>query len=328
MSGDTGRRVVFFGMDGAFSTVPLRALAASGLRPELVVEGVESKDTRHGPTFVRLPAKPGWARRVFRRGRGRSISPTGSSHALTAIAHELGIDVIRTSDAGAVRARAAIHGVEPDALIVAGFPRLLPPSVLQLASRGGLNVHPGRLPAERGPSPLFWALKAGRTRIGFAVHVLDEGEDTGDVVANGEVDFTPGLEGQAILHQCANAAAPILLRCVRDLLAGDLVRMKQPRVGAGRCPRPTFRDGRIDPDLPAEGVYAFVSGCARAYPLFAECGGDRFFIRGAASYDPEETLPCEYALTGDRLLMRCRPGTVELELEEDGALFGDEYGEP
>ena len=178
---------------------------------------------------------------------------------------------------------------------------------------------------QRGPAPLFWALRDGQTKLGFAIHILDEGEDTGDVVAAGEYEVSPGMEGPEILLRCAWAAAPHLIRSVRGLVAGDLVRTAQPKAPTKRCPRPKFRDGQIDPSRSAQDVFTFVAGCAKAYSLFVEIAADRFFVRRAVSFDLSARLPCEYLLTGDVLLLRCDPGVVELELKRDGALFSAEY---
>jgi methionyl-tRNA formyltransferase len=253
------------------------------------------------------------------------FDPEPQPSELVALAHELGIDVAQTRDANGPRVRRWLRAVAPDAYVVCGFPHLLGPEVLGLARRGGLNLHPGRLPADRGPAPLFWALKAGRTTVGWTLHVLERGEDAGDVVASGEVSFAPGARGMDVLEQVALSATPALVKSLRGLLDGDLVRTPQPPPSGPRGPRPGFRDGRIDPGRPAQAVFTFVAGCAGRYPLFVESAGDRFFVADALSYDTDGQLAFEYALTGDRLLLRCDPGVVELLLREDGALFSPDY---
>lgn len=315
------RSIVFFGLDGRFSTQLLQALARSDLSPLLVVRGEPEPKTLRGPFVRALPARTPPLKKLF----GRKSKGERGAYDLVKAAHGLGIDVLETSDPGTPQVRAQIQKLLPEAFVVAGFHRLLPRSVLELARLGGLNVHPGALPEERGPAPLFWALKEGRTRLFFSIHVLDEGEDTGDVVRRGELRFTPGLDGQTILGKCAEAAAPHLIAALRDLLAGQIVRTPQRRGVHTRKPRPEFRDGRIDPGRTAEEVFTFVAGCASAYPLFAECGGDRFFIKGALSYELEGRMVAEYVLTGEKMLLRCTPGIVELELKADGALFSSEY---
>jgi methionyl-tRNA formyltransferase len=174
---------------------------------------------------------------------------------------------------------------------------------------------------------VFWALREGRTELGFAIHILEEGEDRGDLVASGRYQIEPGTEIQEVYRRCAQAAAPQLLRAVRGCRAGELVRTPQPKEGAGRCPRPTFRDGRIEPGRPAEQVFGFVAGCAKDFSLFVEIAGDRFFVKRARSFDPRRTLPSEYVLDGETLFLACDPGVVVLELKPGGALFSAEYDE-
>lgn len=321
--------LVFFGMHGAYSATALRALVASGLVPALVIVGVEAPKGARGPVVRAHPAAPGWwDRHVFARRPRTNAERPGD---LVAIAHGLGVDAIETSDPDAVRVRAAIVGAAPELFVVAGFPRLLSPRVLALAPRGGLNVHPGALPAERGPAPLFWALREGRAladgraRLAWTIHVLDAGEDSGDVVAHGHVDVTPGTPGREILRRLAEAASAPLVRAVRALRAGDLVRVPQDPTRAARRPRPRFRDGAIDATRRAVEVYTFVAACAEDYALFVESAGDRFFVRAARSYAADVALPSEYLLTGDVLLLGALDGIVELELRPDGALFSATY---
>lgn len=323
-------RLVFFGLPGGFSTIPLEALARAGYPPVLVVQGKERIPGALRPTVQRLSARRGLLARVQDRLRGETAPPpieaTGPD--LVGLASRLGVEVLETSHANDPAVQQALADARPDAYVVAGFSHLLSAKTLSIPARGGLNLHPGALPEERGPAPLFWALKEGRSRLTWTIHVLDAGEDSGDVVTSGEVDVTPGDDGQAMLRTLATAAAPAMTRAVRALMAGDLVRMPQPDRPVERRRRPRFSDGRIDPNRTAVEVYTFAAGCARAYSLFVEVAQDRFFIRRAVGYDPDARPDFEWFLTGDRLLLRCRPGMVELELKEGGALFSAEYDDP
>lgn len=316
----------FFGMHGTYSATLLRALIAAQLRPCLVVVGVDRPPTQRGALVRPVFARPTfWQRLLGHTDGGRPVDAGVVD--LVEIAHGAAIDVLVTSDPDVVSARAAVHGANPQAFVVAGFPRLLSPRVLELAPRGGLNVHPGRLPAERGPAPVFWALKAGRTRLGVTVHVLDAGEDSGDVVSSAEFSIEPGTDGLDVHRRAAHAAAPLLVRALRGLLAGELVRVPQARSGVARCPRPTFRDGLVDASKRAVEIYTFVAACARHYSLFVESAGDRFFVRGAVGYEVGGSLPSEYIVSGNVLLLRCADGVVELELKPEGAVFSATYTE-
>lgn len=319
-------RVVFFGVDGAFSRISLAALVDAGLRPSLVIHGRERSPG--APVLRRWPASPTPVARFIARTEellGRGLA-AGSSD-LAQAAHALGLEVWSTTQAHHPTLLEVLRSTRPEVLVVAGFSHLLKPAVLDLAERGGLNLHPGHLPAERGPAPVYWALKAGRTHFGWTVHRLDPGEDSGEVVAVGELSVEPGTTGHSIHERLAEAGAPALVAATRALLDGTLVSTPQTSVGARRCPRPTLADRRIDQGQSAEAVYVFVSGCAPSHRLWAEVAGDRFFVAQAIGYDPEARLDYDFVLLGDRLLLRCQPGVVELELTRDGAIFSAEYSE-
>lgn len=319
-------RLVYFGLPGAFSTVPLKALCHAGYAPTLVVQGTEPvKGALRAPVEV-LRARPGLIQKVQDTFRKKPERPK-YQHDLVKTAQELGIDVLSTPNANDSKVLAKLEDVAPDAYVICGFPHLLSRRALAIPSRGGLNLHPGALPEERGAAPLFWALKSGKTEVHWTIHVLDEGEDSGDVVVSGQTDFEPGLLGQEILTRVATSAAPHLVRALRAMMGGDLVRMPQGECEAGRKRRPAFKDGRLDTKLSALQVYTFAAACAETYSLWAECAGDRFFIQRALSYDPEAKPDFEWFLSGDRLMLRCDPGIVELQLKEHGALFSAEYDE-
>jgi len=325
-------KIVFFGIDSLFSGILLQALVRSELKPLLVVDGIEHPQHRRSAIFRNYPCQIHGLTKIGRSlGLNRAHKPTDKSTSdanLVELAHAANIDALVVSDVDALRFRAKIQSLQPDFFVVAGFPSLLSSNVLALAGREGLNVHPGKLPSQRGPAPLFWALKSGASHIAYTVHILDDGEDTGDIVGEGDFELQPGLHGRDIHKQCALAASPHLVRSARALWAGDLVRTKQSRIGVARCPRPEYRDNLLDPTISAEQVYSFVCACIDAYPIFAECGGDRFFIKAAHGYSMDDDLPCEFMLSGDELLLRCQPGVVRLSLKPNGgAVFSSEYRE-
>lgn len=73
--------------------------------------------------------------------------------------------------------------LEPDAGCIASFPRLLPERIFGRFRLGVLNYHPSLLPAYRGPLPLLWQYFFEEPQMGVSVHLIDAGEDTGDIVA-------------------------------------------------------------------------------------------------------------------------------------------------
>ena len=88
---------------------------------------------------------------------------------------------------------------EADLVILSGFMRLLPPRVVEALSPALLNTHPAYLPEFPGAHAVRDALAAGVTETGASVIVVDNGVDTGPVVAQRRVPVLPS-DTEARLH--------------------------------------------------------------------------------------------------------------------------------
>jgi methionyl-tRNA formyltransferase len=122
----------------------------------------------------------------------------------------------------------ALAGYRPDLLVIYGFNWILPPAVFGLPRFGAINIHTSLLPRYRGPAPVLWAIRHGDPDIGVTVHRIDEGIDTGPILAQRggiplDDDITP--------DRLRSRLAPV----VRDLLATALARVAS---GAPGRPQP------------------------------------------------------------------------------------------
>jgi phosphoribosylglycinamide formyltransferase-1 len=88
---------------------------------------------------------------------------------------------------------------EPDLVVCAGFMRLLGRPVLERFPSRVVNTHPALLPAFPGAHAVADALAYGVKVTGVTVHLVDEGVDTGPVIAQRAVDVEPG-DTEASLH--------------------------------------------------------------------------------------------------------------------------------
>lgn len=110
------------------------------------------------------------------------------------------------------------HGVE--LVVCAGYMHLLTPPFLERFT--AINVHPSLLPAFPGTTPLEDALAAGATETGVTVHFVDEGIDTGPVLARETVPIEPGDTPESLRERVHAVEHRLLPECVRRYLAGAL----------------------------------------------------------------------------------------------------------
>jgi phosphoribosylglycinamide formyltransferase-1 len=105
----------------------------------------------------------------------------------------------------------------PDLVVLAGFMRLLGPKIV---SRFRIvNTHPALLPEFPGAHAVRDALAAGATRTGVTVHWVDDGIDTGPVIAQISVPIEPGDDENILRERVQAAEKPLYTRTIRRLVA-------------------------------------------------------------------------------------------------------------
>ena len=84
-----------------------------------------------------------------------------------------------------------IYKIAPDILVVAGYGQILRSSLLEMAPLGCINVHASLLPRYRGADPIRWAILNGEEKTGVSIMLMDEGIDSGPILATHEaVSYT------------------------------------------------------------------------------------------------------------------------------------------
>ena len=147
-------RLVFAGTP-EFARRALSALIAAGHRIELILT---------------QPDRPA----------GRGLRASESAVKRCALDH--GLDVLQPATVRDTSVVERVAAVKPDALVVAAFGMIFPPSLLDVAPFGALNIHASLLPRWRGAAPLQRALLAGDSETGITIMKMDAGLDTGPML--------------------------------------------------------------------------------------------------------------------------------------------------
>ena len=75
-----------------------------------------------------------------------------------------------------------VRDYQPDYILSSGLCDKIPKSIIDIAKKDALNIHPSLLPEYKGPNPWFWIIKNGEYHSGISIHKLTESFDTGDLV--------------------------------------------------------------------------------------------------------------------------------------------------
>jgi len=260
---------------GDFGLPVLAALVRSAHRPVYVVLA----------TSAPAPAAPGVGERVrgllrplLWPGMPQGTPPALRAHGVPALLDRSGIPRVcgPLRDASVLADVALRHGA--DLLLSAGYPRIVPPSLLSTLPRGGLNVHPSLLPRYRGVSPVFWQIAAGEPQAGVTIHRMTAGADEGPILSQrrtpiGERD-TAGL----LFLRLARLAAPLVTETLDRLARGPVPEL--PQDPAEACSHPRFREENacLDWTRPAAELARLVRAC-HPYPGARAVLGGREVVR-------------------------------------------------
>jgi hypothetical protein len=240
-----GRRVLFLGAAyNPLSVACLDALAAQGAAITVAADDVLATSARG--TLWRLLRTRG-ARAVTRRAWlvvcarvrlvmrkfGVPLRGAASLHEVCAI-H--GLTSVSCPDPNGSTFIELVRARRIEVIVMANYRHVLRPPLYTVPEFGAINVHPSLLPAFRGPEPIYWVLARGDRVTGVTVHQVDEGLDTGPIVAQQAFEIAFGDDERTILTRAALMAGAILPMALASLLSGRVRPWPQPVIGASYFP--------------------------------------------------------------------------------------------
>ncbi len=136
-----------------------------------------------------------------------------------------------------------LSALYPDVIVVAAYGKILPKEVLDLPQMGCINIHASLLPRFRGAAPIQAAIIEGDAETGVTIMRMEEGLDTGDMLAK---DSTPvdGKTGQQLHDELAHMGAELIVDLLPKL--DRIEGKKQDDSQATYAHRITKQDGHID----------------------------------------------------------------------------------
>jgi methionyl-tRNA formyltransferase len=287
-------KILMLGSESAFSGVVLKSLIHAGIE----VCG-----------FVIHEAAP--ASRSF-ESLGEEI-PTLVAGTGPAIASEGGVPVLHLRSMHDEEALDRVTALEPHILLVACFPAILDERWLAVPKEFCLNVHPSVLPAYRGPTPLFWQFREGERETGVTLHVIEEGIDAGDIVAQSTVPLWSGARFTEVNAKLADTGAALLVDTVQRMGAGIAIpRTLQDEALASYQPFPKENDFRFDTHFTAERAFRFMRGTQEwGVPFEMDVGDVVFSLERALDYHDDARMAVPFEIDGELVRIRCSEGMLE-----------------
>lgn len=214
--------------------------------------------------------------------------------------------------------RAQITALQPEAIIVVGYGRLIPQWMLDLPRLGNINLHGSLLPKYRGAAPIQWAIAKGEIVTGVTTMRLDAGLDTGDILLQKERAITPDDTSETLSLGLAAIGSDLVVETLRGLQAGTIRPRRQDHSQASLAPILKKEDGLVDFSRSAIEILNRMRGFQPWPGAYTRFRGKNLQILkacvGASALPPSETR-----VVAHRLFVGCALDTslelLELQVE-------------
>jgi methionyl-tRNA formyltransferase len=174
-----------------------------------------------------------------RAGRGKALSPSSVQRRAEAV----GLAVRTPATLRDAEAQDAFRALDLDVAVVAAYGLILPLPILQAPRHGCLNVHASLLPRWRGAAPIQRAILAGDEKTGVCIMAMEQGLDTGPVLARRETEI--GRKTAGMLTDELAGMGGALMAEVLDRLGG-IAPEPQPEKGVTYAAKIDKSEARID----------------------------------------------------------------------------------
>jgi methionyl-tRNA formyltransferase len=211
--------------------------------------------------------------------------------------------------------RARLQEIQPEAIVVVGYGRIIPQWMIDLPPLGNINLHGSLLPKYRGAAPVQWAIAMGETVTGVTTMRIDAGLDTGDLLLQRELPIAPRDTAVTVAPRLAELGAPLMVETLAGLQAGTITPRKQDDSQASLAPILKKEDGLIDFRRPAREIWnrlrgfqpwpgAYTTFRGRNLNVWEAVAGVRNHASGAGAG--------VLRVDGEHLFVACGEGELEL----------------
>jgi len=179
------------------------------------------------------------------RGRGLQASPVKEK------ALEHNIPVYQPVSLKDEQAQNELKSLNADLMVVTAYGLLLPLAVLETPRLGCINIHASLLPRWRGAAPIQRAILAGDKKTGITIMQMDEGLDTGNMLAIAECDITDEDTGSSLHDKLMSLGAETLLSALPAIAAKSSNGVRQDETKTCYASKLSKAEAKIDWSLSA-----------------------------------------------------------------------------
>ncbi len=210
--------------------------------------------------------------------------------------------------------------LNPDAIVVVAYGKILPKEILDLPKYGCINGHASLLPKLRGASPIQWSIVTGEKVTGVTTMLMDEGMDTGDILQTAEIDIGEQETAEELFDRLAVLSADLMVSTLKAVEAETIKPIKQDEREATYAPIIKKEMAHIDFDKTAAEICNAVRGFYSWPCAFCFINGKRIKVIKAVVSNLKPSENGIVIANDNKLVISCKDGSVELvSVQPEGA---------
>ncbi|HEX6982409.1 MAG TPA: methionyl-tRNA formyltransferase [Balneolaceae bacterium] len=248
--------------------------------------------------------------------RGRRAKPTPT--AVKAKALKLGLPVVEVDKMDDPSFYEQLRRLKADLFVVVAF-RILPADVLELPSKGSVNLHASLLPKYRGAAPIHWSIINGEQETGCTIFWLNEKVDTGQIIKQKATEIGPNETTGDLYERLKKMGSELLANAIEEIEQNSAQTSPQQHEKATPAPKLFTDDCRLDFHQPAQKVHNKIRGLSPFPTAWAELDDLKFNIYRSEIGPEKDLSPGELSMEDGILLAGCESGTIMLkEVQMEG----------
>ena len=252
------------------------------------------------------------------RPKGRGMKLTVSP--VKQIALEAGIPVFQPENFRDEETVQQLRALKPDVCAVVAYGQILPQKVLDIPTRGCINIHASVLPKYRGSAPYQWAVLNGEKETGVTAMYLVRQMDAGDIIDVSKTAIGENETAGELLERLAPLGAQLLSKTLSRFASGEeILRTKQDEAQVTYAPMLDKSMCPIVWSKSAQQVHNLVRGLHPWPVATMELNGVTFKIHETRIVDGNGVPGTILRLSKDGLVIACGEGAIEIRsLQAEG----------
>ncbi len=210
--------------------------------------------------------------------------------------------------------------LNPDAIVVVAYGKILPKEILDLPKYGCINGHASLLPKLRGSAPIQWSIVNGEKQTGVTTMQMDEGMDTGDILETAVVDIKAEETSEELFDRLAPLSANLMVSTLKKAEQGILNPVKQNESNATYAPMIKKEMAHLDFNKTVDEICDAVRGFYSWPCAYCFINGKRIKVIKVKKADLSADECGMVIASDDKLVISCKDGSVELvTVQPEGA---------